>query len=111
MRTRWLEVSRGGNLQAGRYTPVMDDFADVARARAAYQTFAGALTAGRNILQRAGVAEPPPIPEFDEVFRKLTPPMRRELYESLGKTESISPAEAIRIWQPLIRRAFGQPRV
>ena len=89
----------------------MDDFAYVARARAAYKTFTEALSAGRAILQRAGVAEPPPIPDFDVVFRKLNSEMRRDLYEELGKAEVISPAESIRIWQPLIRRAFGQPRV
>lgn len=88
----------------------MDDFADVARARAAYKTFADALTAGRSILQRVGVTEAPPIPEFDVVFRRLTPEMRQELYSELATKEQVSPAEAIRIWQPLIRRAFGQPR-
>ena len=89
----------------------MDDFADVARARAAYKVFVEALSAGRNIIQRAGVADPPPIPDFDVVFRKLNPEMRRGLYDALGKAEAINPAEAIRIWQPLIRRAFGQPRI
>ena len=89
----------------------MDDFADVARARAAYKIFTEALSAGRAILQRAGVAQPPPIPDFDVVFRKLNSEMRRDLYQELGKAEVISPAESIRIWQPLIRRAFGQPRV
>jgi hypothetical protein len=89
----------------------MDDFADVARARAAYKTFAEALSAGRTIIQRAGVPAPPPIPDFDVVFRKLNSEMRRDLYEALGKADPVSPAEAIRIWQPLIRRAFGQPRV
>ncbi|HTA46678.1 MAG TPA: hypothetical protein VK789_29745 [Bryobacteraceae bacterium] len=89
----------------------MDDFADVAKARAAYKVFAEALSAGRGIIQRAGVAAPPPIPDFDIVFRKLNSEMRRELYAALGQAEAISPADAIRIWQPLIRRAFGQPRV
>ena len=89
----------------------MDDFADVARARAAYKTFSEALSAGRTIIQRAGVPDPPPIPDFDVVFRKLNSEMRRELYQELGKAEVIGPADAIRIWQPLIRRAFGQPRV
>lgn len=85
----------------------MDDFADVARARAVYKVFADALHAGRAVLQKAGVAEPPPIPEFDAVFRKLTPELRRDLYAELRNRETITPADAIRIWQPLIRRAFG----
>ena len=89
----------------------MDDFADVARARAAYGVYAEALRAGRSILQRSGLPHPPPIPEFDNVFQKLDPAMRRELYAELGKTEKIEPAEAIRIWQPLIRRALGPPEV
>lgn len=87
----------------------MDDFADVAKARAAYKTFADALRAGRGILERAGVPDPPPIPEFDTVFRKLDAEMRRDLYAELGRNESIGPAAAIRIWQPLIRRALGRP--
>ena len=88
----------------------MDDFADVSKARASYKTFAEALQAGRVLLQRAGVPDPPPIPEFDLVFRRLTPQMRLELYAELRKTSVIGPAESIRIWQPLIRRAFGQPK-
>ena len=88
----------------------MDDFADVSKARASYKTFAEALQAGRVILQRAGVPDPPPIPEFDLVFRRLTPQMRLELYAELRNAGVIGPAESIRIWQPLIRRAFGQPK-
>jgi len=87
----------------------MDEFSDVARARAAYQPFADAIHAGREIVRRAGVPDPPPIPDFDAVFRRLTPPIRAELYAELRKAESLGPAEAIRLWQPFIRRAFGQP--
>jgi hypothetical protein len=36
--------------------------------------------------------------------------MRLELYAELGKADVIGRSEAIRMWQPLIRRAFGQPR-
>jgi len=89
----------------------MEDFADVAKARAAYQKFAEALNAGRAVLERAGVTDPPVIPEFDLVFRKLDPAARRELYAALNRTEALSPADAIRIWQPLMRRAFGTPKV
>ena len=89
----------------------MDDFADRAKARASYNTFSDAMQAGRDILRRAGVADPPPIPDFDQVFRKLTPEMRADLYRQLREVETLAPAEAIRLWQPFIRRAFGQPKV
>jgi len=89
----------------------MDEFADVAKARASYKTFVGAVKAGREIMQRVGVLNPPPIPEFDVVYRRMSPEMRKELYAELGRTEATKPAEAIRVWQPIIRRAFGvQPR-
>jgi hypothetical protein len=88
----------------------MDDFADVAKARAVYKTFTDALSAGREIMRRAGVVDPPPIPEFDTVYRRLTPETRRELFRTLANVESVTPAQAIRIWQPLIRRVFGQPK-
>jgi hypothetical protein len=88
----------------------MDDFADRAKARAAYQIFSDAMHAGRDILRRAGVPDPPPIPEFEKVFRRLTPEMRAELYAQLRSMETLAPADAIRLWQPLIRRAFGQPK-
>lgn len=88
----------------------MDEFADVARARAAYKTFVDALSAGRSIIERAGVSNSPAIPDFDTVFRKLTPEMRRELYAELEKSDAAGAADAIRIWQPMIRRAFGRPR-
>lgn len=89
----------------------MDDFADRAKARATYKTFSDAMQAGRDILRRAGVADPPPIPEFEKVFRRLTPEIREELYAQLREVETLAPAEAIRLWQPFIRRAFGQPKV
>jgi hypothetical protein len=89
----------------------MDDFADLAKARATYKLFSDALHSGRNILHRAGVPDPPPIPEFDAVYRRLTPEMRQELYTELRKVEQTGPVEAIRIWQPFIRRAFGHAKV
>ena len=88
----------------------MDDFADRAKARAAYKTFSDAVHAGRSILQRAGVADPPPVPEFDQVFQRLTPQMRAELYTQLRSIETLAPADAIRLWQPFIRQAFGQKK-
>jgi hypothetical protein len=84
----------------------MEEFGDVARARASYKVFLEAMDAGREIMRKAGVADPPPIPDFDTIFRRLTPEMRQELYAVLGDEER-SPAEIIRLWQPFIRRAFG----
>jgi hypothetical protein len=87
----------------------MDDFSDVANARASYKAFADALKAGREIIQRTGVSDPPPIPDFDSVFRRLTPEAKQELYGQLRNAEiPPKPADAIRLWQPFIRRAFGQ---
>ena len=85
----------------------MEEFDDVARARASYNRFVKALSAGREILQRAGVPDPPPIPDFDVVFRRLNAGMRAELYGALRAEAEPGPAESIRLWQPLIRRAFG----
>ncbi len=85
----------------------MAEFDDVARARASYNLFVKAVTAGRDILQRAGVPDPPPIPEFDVVFKRLNSEMRNELYAALRTEAMPGPAESIRLWQPLIRRAFG----
>jgi hypothetical protein len=85
----------------------MDDFADVAKARASYKSFVEAMQAGREIMQRVGVPNPPPIPDFDIVFRRMSSEMRKELYAELNKIEATKPAEAIRVWQPVIRRAFG----
>jgi hypothetical protein len=84
----------------------MEEFDDVARARASYKNFVDAMNAGREIMRRAGVADPPPIPDFDKVFRRLTPEMRQELYAALREKAPASPTEAIRLWQPLMRRAF-----
>lgn len=89
----------------------MDDFADVAKARASYKVFSEAMHAGREIMRRAGVVDPPPVPEFDTVYRRLTPAMRRELYTALGGARNMTPADAVRLWQPFLRRAFGQPKV
>jgi len=88
----------------------MDDFADVAKARAAYKTFSAAIEAGRAIVQRAGVPDPPPVPQFDTVFRRLSPELRDELYMELRKFDKLEPTEAIRFWQPFIRRAFGHAK-
>jgi hypothetical protein len=88
----------------------MEEFDDVARARASYNLFVKALRAGREILQRAGVPDPPPIPDFDVVFKRLNSAMRRDLYAALRADITPSPAESIQLWQPLIRRAFGTPK-
>jgi hypothetical protein len=88
-----------------------DEFSNVARARASYQAFAEAVTAGREILRRAGVPDPPPIPEFDTVFRRLNAPAKAELYATLREKEELSPADAIKVWQPLIKKAFGTPKI
>jgi hypothetical protein len=37
--------------------------------------------------------------------------MREELYVQLRGVETLGPADAIRLWQPFIRQAFGQPKV
>lgn len=89
----------------------MDEFADVANARAAYKVFEDAMQKGREVMMRAGVANAPPIPDFDQVYRRLTAPMRRDLFSAVKNAQSLTAAEAIRIWQPFIRRAFGQPKV
>ena len=92
------------------YTSGMEEFADVARARASYKTFLEAMNAGREIMRRAGVTDPPPVPEFDAIFRRLTPELRQELYASLSRKPVTTAAEAIHLWQPLIRRAFRPPK-
>ena len=88
----------------------MEAFADVAKARASYKLFADAVNSGREIMRRAGVEDPPPIPEFDLVFKRLSAEARRDLYEGLENADLSGPAEAIRFWQPFIRRAFGVPK-
>jgi hypothetical protein len=91
-----------------------DEFSNVARARESWQAFTEAMTAGREILRRAGVPDPPPIPEFDMVFRRLNAQSKNELYaalrEALRDKEILSPADAIKIWQPLIKKAFSDTR-
>jgi hypothetical protein len=86
----------------------MEEFSDVSRARASWKVYLEAMTAGREILRRAGVAEPPPIPEFDTIFRLLTPELRQELYAALDAHPSATPAETVQIWQPLIRGSLNR---
>jgi len=81
----------------------------VARARAAYKVFTEAANAGRDIMRRAGVPDPPEIPTFDMVFKRLSADSKKDLYAALSEKEELSPADAIRLWQPFIRRAFGPP--
>ena len=90
----------------------MEEFAEVKKAREAYAVFADAMKKGRDILVRAGIAaDPPPIPEFDAVFRRLNPGLRQELYNELHQLETLSTADAMRIWQPLLKRASAaRPR-
>ncbi len=84
----------------------MEEFSNVAKARESYALFSAALSTGRDILLRAGIATaPPPIPEFDTVFRRLDGTMRQELYTELHQVETLTTAEAMRIWQPLLKRA------
>ncbi len=86
----------------------MEEFDNVARAREAFGLFADAMNKGREILQRAGIAESaPPVPGFDMVFRRLDYGLRQKLYADLRELEKITPADALRIWQPLIKRAFS----
>lgn len=80
----------------------MDDFADVAQARAAYKTFSAAIEAGRAIVQRAGVPDRPPVSFPATVFRGLSPELRDELYTELSKVDKLVPAEAIRPCQSMI---------
>jgi hypothetical protein len=92
----------------------MDEFTAVSRARETYALFAEAMQTGRDILLRAGIAEaPPPIPEFDTVFRRLPPEIRSELIAELEALPSPpTRVDALRIWQPLIKKAFaGAKRV
>ena len=86
----------------------MTEFADVAKARASYKVFREAMNAGREIMRRAGVADPPEVPDFDSVYRRMTPKLKQELFAALSLTESTAPGDAIRLWQPFIRRAFAK---
>ena len=86
----------------------MDDFADVAKARTAYKIYADALNKGRDLLERAGIAQaPPPVPEFDTVFKRLSPEVKQELYSELRKIEEITPPDALRVWKTAITRTFS----
>ena len=86
----------------------MEQFADVAKARETYALFAEAMNKGRDILIRAGIAEAaPPVPAFDVVFRRLDVDRRRALYGALRPLETVTPSDALRIWQPLMKQAFG----
>jgi hypothetical protein len=87
-----------------------DEFSNVARARESWKAFTEAMSAGREILRRAGVPDPPPIPEFDMVFRRLNAQSKTELYAALREKDVLTPAEAIKIWQPLIKKAFSDTR-
>jgi len=87
----------------------MDDFADVSRARASYKTFSEAMAAGREILRKAGVPDPPPVPPFDVVYKRLDAEAREDLYAQLRSGEEMSAPDTIRLWTPLIKRAFGVP--
>ncbi len=89
----------------------MDEFTAVSRARETYALFAQALEQGRGILMRAGIVEePPPVPEFDSVYRRLSPELKRDLFEMLAAIDAPTAVDALRIWQPLLKRAFGSPR-
>lgn len=82
----------------------MEDFGDMARARAAWSAYTAAMNKGREIMMRAGVPDPPPVPEFDAVFKRLDAGARAELFEALRDRQTPAPAEAIRIWQPILKR-------
>ncbi|MCU1328768.1 MAG: hypothetical protein JWN34_4138 [Bryobacterales bacterium] len=89
----------------------MDDFADVARAKASYKLYADAMNKGREILTRAGIAAaPPPVPEFDAIFRRLKPDARQELYAGLREIEEITPIDAMRVWKAAITRSFKEAK-
>jgi hypothetical protein len=86
----------------------MEDFADVARARESYALFAAAMRQGRDILLRAGIAEaPPPVPEFDAVFQRLNADIRATLFSELRGIEKPTTVDALRVWSPLLKKAFG----
>jgi len=95
-----------------RYSDPMDEFTAVSKAREAYTLFAEAMETGREILLRAGIAEaPPPIPDFDTVFRRLSPELKGELFAELETLPTpAARVDALRIWQPLIKKAFGSNR-
>jgi hypothetical protein len=83
-----------------------DEFAAVSKARETWALFAEAMQKGREILLRAGIAEAPPaVPDFDTVYRRLSPAMKQELFDRLKTLGPDAPAtvDALRIWQPLLR--------
>ncbi len=88
----------------------MEDFADISKARESYALFAEAMEKGREILIRAGIAEaPPPVPEFDAVFGRLNSAMRQQLFSEVRPLQTITSVDALRIWQPILKKAFARP--
>ena len=86
----------------------MDEFTAVSRARETWALFAEALQKGREILLRAGIAEAPPaVPDFDTVYRRLSPAMKQELFDQLENLATATTVDALRIWQPLLKKAFS----
>ena len=82
----------------------MEDFSDVAKARETYALFAAAMNQGRAILQRAGIASaPPPVPDFDAVFRRLNPALRQALYAELRGLDTPTTADALRVWRSVLK--------
>ena len=87
----------------------MEEFKDVAKAKSSYKLYAEQLERGRTLYIKAGLAaDPPPIPTFDTVFRKLSATARKELYEDLSMFEEITPADAMRVWTGIIKRHLGR---
>jgi hypothetical protein len=85
----------------------MDEFTAVSKARETWALFAEAMQKGREILLRAGIAEAPPaVPDFDTVYRRLSPAMKRDLFEQLEGLATATTVDALRIWQPLLKKAF-----
>jgi hypothetical protein len=63
---------------------------------------------GRDILTRAGIAEaPPPVPDFDAVFKRLGTEAKQELYADLREVGELTTADALRVWKQAITRSFG----
>jgi hypothetical protein len=89
----------------------VDEFTAVSRARETYALFAEALQKGRDILLRAGIAEdPPPIPDFDAVYPRLSASLKRQLFAELETLSHPTIPDAMRVWNPLLKAAFGQTR-
>lgn len=84
----------------------MDEFTAVSKARETYALFAEAMQKGRDILVRAGIAEaPPPVPDFDVVYRLLPANLKQELFARLEELGEPTTTLALKIWQPLLKRA------